>query len=107
MSSAKLNDQRGFVHTARALAYAPHVAQLVTAKRGSRIDHRITRHAGYAESQCRRKLVEESFGWGKVAGLLRKLRHRGVALVVAVFPFTMGVYNLLRIRTLTAAGVCA
>ncbi len=102
----KLYDQHGFVHTARALAYAPHVAQLVTAQRGSRIDQRTTRHPGYAESQRRRKLVEESFGWGKVVGLLRKLRHRGVALVDAVFTFTMGIYNLVRIRTLTAAGVC-
>ena len=114
----KLYDQHGFVHTARALAYAPHVAQLVTAKRGSQIDHRTTRHPGYAESQRRRKLVEESFGWGKVVGLLRKLRHRGVALVDAVFTgkrnvakstwasFTMGIYNLVRIRTLTEAGVC-
>jgi hypothetical protein len=103
----KLYDQHGFVHTARALAYAPHVAQLVTAKRGSRIDARTTRHPGYAESQRRRKLVEESFGWGKVVGLLRKLRHRGVAVVDAVFTFTMGIYNLVRIRTLTETGVCA
>ena len=102
----KLYDQHGFVHAARALAYAPHVAQLVTATRGSRIDARTTRHPGYAESQRRRKLVEESFGWGKVVGLLRKLRHRGVALVDAVFTFTMGIYNLVRIRTLTAARVC-
>jgi transposase len=102
----KLYDQHGFVQTARALAYAPHVAQLVTAQRGSRIDGRTTRHPGYSESQRRRKLVEESFGWGKVVGLLRKLRHRGVALVDAVFTFTMGIYNLVRMRTLTAAGVC-
>ena len=103
----KLYDQHGFVHTARALAYAPHVAQLVTAHRGSRIDGRTTRHPGYAESQRRRKLVEESFGWGKVVGLVRKLRHRGVGLVDAVFTFTMGIYNLVRIRTLARAGVCA
>ena len=102
----KLYDQHGFVHTVRALGYAPHVAQLVTVQRGSRIDNRTTRHPGYAESQRRRKLVEESFGWGKVVGLLRKLRHRGVALVDAVFTFTMGIYNLVRMRTLTEAGVC-
>lgn len=102
----KLYDQHGFVHTARALAYAPHVAQCVTDHRGSVIDARTTRHAGYAASQRRRKLVEECFGWGKVVGPLRKLRHRGVALVDAVFTFTMGIYNLVRIRTLTQAGVC-
>ena len=101
----KLYDQQGFVDTARTFTFAPHVAQLVTATRGSRIDRRTTRHAGYAESQRRRKLVEESFGWGKVVGLLRKLRHRGVALVDSVFTFTMGAYNLVRLRTLIGAGV--
>ena len=102
----KLYDQGGFVATARTLAFAPHVAQLVTAHRASRIDGRTTRHAGYAESQRRRKLVEEGFWWAKVVGLLRKLRHRGVALVDWVFTFTMGAYNLVRLRTLVGAGVC-
>jgi len=103
----KLYDQQGFVRAARALAFAPHVAQVVaTPRRGSRIDGRTTRHPGYAESQRRRKLVEESFGWGKAVGLLRKLRHRGVALVDWVFTFTMGIYNLVRLRTLRGAGVC-
>jgi len=101
----KLYDQRGFVATARALAYVPHVARQGTPTRPSRIDGRTTRHAGYAESQRRRKLVEESFGWAKVVGLLRKLRHRGVALVDWIFTFTMGAYNLVRLRTLTIAGV--
>jgi len=102
----KLYDQGGFVHSARTLAFAPHVAQLVTFQRGSRIDGRTTRHAGYAESQRRRKLVEEGFGWGKTVGLLHKLRHRGVGLVDWVFTFTMGAYNLVRLRTLIGAGVC-
>ena len=103
----KLYDQAAFVAAARGLAFAPHVAQQARVRHGSRIDRRTTRHPGYAESQRRRKLVEEGFGWGKVVGLLRKLRHRGVGLVDAVFTFTMGVYNLVRIRTLTRAGVCA
>jgi hypothetical protein len=42
-----------------------------------------------------------------VVGLLRKLRHRGVGKVDWVFTFTMGVYNLVRIRTLRRVGVCA
>jgi transposase len=103
----KLYDQQAFVAAARSLAFAPHVAQQARVRHGSRLDRRTTRHPGYAESQRRRKLVEEGFGWGKVVGLLRKLRHRGVGLVDAVFTFTMGIYNLVRIRTLTRAGVCA
>jgi hypothetical protein len=48
--------------------------------------------------------VEESFGWGKTVGLLRKLRHRGRELVDWIFTFTMAAYNLLRLRTLIGAG---
>jgi hypothetical protein len=73
----------------------------------SALDAAATRAPGYAEIQRRRKLVEEGFGWAKVVGLLRKLRHRGVELVDWVFTFTMGVYDLVRIRTLIRVGVCA
>ena len=102
----KLYDQQGFVQAARAFTFVPHVAQQGSRTRPSRIDGRTTRHPGYAESQRRRKLVEESFGWGKVVGLLRKLRHRGVGRVDWVFTWTMGIYNLVRLRTLIGAGVC-
>ena len=47
----------------------PHVAQKV---RGSAIDGRTTRHAGYHVSQRKRKLVEQVFGWMKTVGGLRK-----------------------------------
>jgi transposase len=103
----KLYDQQEFVTVARGLAFAPHVAQVVTARRASRIDRRTTRHPGYAISQRRRKLVEESFGWAKAVGLLRKLRHRGLARVDWVFTWTMAAYNLVRMRTLTQAGAVA
>ena len=53
-------------------------------------------------SQRRRKLVEESFGWMKTIGGLRKLRHRGTARVAAMFTFTCAAYNLVRLRTLLA-----
>ena len=45
------------------------------------IDGRTTRHAGYAISQQKRKLIEQVFGWMKTVGGLRKLRHRGGELV--------------------------
>jgi len=86
----------------RALAFTPHVAQQRKNRR-SAIDGRTTRAWGYAESQRRRKLVEQGFGWSKTVGLLRKLRHRGTALVDWVFTFTMAAYNLVRLRTLLAA----
>ena len=106
LGADKLYDQHGFVAAARELAFAPHVARNDHATHPSAIDVALTHAPGYAESQRRRKLVEEGFGWGKVVGLLRKLRHRGVGLVDWVFTFTMGIYNLVRIRTLIRVGVC-
>ncbi len=58
------------------------------------------RHAGYAVSQRKRKLVEQAFGWMKTVGLLRKLRHRGARLVDWIFTFGAAAYNLVRWRNL-------
>ncbi len=70
--------------------------------RYSAIDGRTTRHPGYAVSQRVRKRIEEVFGWMKTIGLLRKLRHRGVAKVNWTFVFTAAIYNMIRMRTLAA-----
>ncbi len=93
----KAYDQRAFVETSRALGATPHVAQKI---RGSAIDARTTRHAGYAISQRKRKLVEQVFGWMKTTGLLRQVRHRGGGLVEWIFCFTAAAYNLTRMRRL-------
>jgi transposase len=94
-------DTRDFVRDTRKLGVTPHVAQYPeTDRRGSAIDGRTTRHAGYAISQRKRKLVEQAFGWMKTIGLLRKLRHRGGPLVHWVFTFAAATYNLVRLRRL-------
>ncbi len=36
------------------------------------MDERTTRHRGYEVSQRKRKRVEQSFGWMKMVGMLRK-----------------------------------
>ena len=97
-------DSRDFVANLRAMDTTPHVAQYgVTGHRGSAIDGRTTRHAGYAISQQKRKLVEQGFGWMKTIGGLRKLRHRGGPLVTWIFTFTAAVYNIVRLRRLLPA----
>ena len=93
-------DTRDFVDAVRLLGVTPHVAQN-TSRRASAIDSRTTRHAGYAESQRRRKRVEEIFGWLKTVGLMRKTRYRGLRRVDWMFTFALAVYNLVRIRNLT------
>ncbi len=89
-------DVASFVAHTRALGLTPHVAQKVS----SAIDGRTTRHAGYAISQRKRKLVEQVFGWMKTVGGLRKLRHRGEPLVDWVVTLAAAAYNLTRMRGL-------
>lgn len=90
-------DVAEFVGELRQQQVTPHVAQK---QRGSALDGRTTHWAGYAISQRKRKQVEEPFGWMKTIGLLRKLRHRGLARVGWFFTFTAAVYNLVRMRKL-------
>lgn len=96
----KAYDNQSFVDKLRGLCVTPHVTQNDT-NRSSRIDRRTTRHAGYSISQTKRKLVEESFGWMKTVGLMRKTRHKGLQRVNWMFIFTATAYNLVRIRNLS------
>jgi len=102
LAADKGYDTRDLVAGLRALRATPHVAQHTT-KRRSAIDARTTRHPGYAVSQQKRKLVEQGFGWMKTVGGLRKLRHRGGALVAWIFTFTAAAYNIVRMRRLLEA----
>ena len=97
----KAYDNDALVEGMRFMDATPHVAQNTTGRR-SRIDARTTRHPGYAVSQVKRKRIEEIFGWLKTVALLRKLRHRGRAIVEWIFTFALSAYNLVRIRNLTA-----
>ena len=83
----------------RSHSVTAHVAQKV---RGSAIDGRTTRHAGYHVSQRKRKLVKQAFGSMKTVGGLRKLRHRAIALVDWQLTFAATAYNLVRLRNLEA-----
>ena len=101
-------DTPAFVEGTRACGVTPHVAQHIHVNQSQRaIDGRTTRHVGYEISQRKRKLVEEGFGWGKTIGGLRKLHHRGREKVAWIFSFVNAAYNLVRLRTLIRAGVCA
>jgi len=92
-------DVPSFVDAVRALGVTPHIAPKVAR---SALDGRTTRHASYACSQRKRKLVEQVFGWMKTVGGLRKVRHRGGELVDWMVTFAAAAYNLIRLRTLLA-----
>lgn len=61
----RIYDTAGFVASCRANRVMPHVAQNDGRGGGSAIDGRKTRWAGYAISQCKRKCIEQVFGWSK------------------------------------------
>ena len=93
-------DSADFVAELRQACVTPHVAQKA---RGSAIDGRTTRHAGYALSQKRRKKIEEPFGWAKTVGGMAQTVLRGLERVRARFTLTMAASNLARLPKLLAA----
>ena len=101
-------DVEGFAAGLRTLGATPHLAQhcYVTKtgrRRRSSIDGRTTRHAGYAVSQRRRKLVEEAFAWIKTIAGQAKTRFRGLERVGWSFQLAAAAYNLIRPPKLLAA----
>jgi len=96
-------DTRDFVASCRELKVTPHVAQNLGRPGGSALDTRTTRHPGYAVSQWIRKRIEETFGWMKTVGGLRKTRFRGRRRVQMHAYFVGAAYNLLRIARLVPA----
>jgi transposase len=98
----KAYDTADFVANLRVMKVTPHVARNVSAHRGSNIDARTTRHAGYEISQVIRKRIEEANGWIKtVAGMARTL-HRGVDRVDWMFQLRATAYDLVRLPKLLA-----
>jgi hypothetical protein len=93
-------DTREFIRELRGMQITPHVAQN-TSNRRSAVDERTTRHAGYEISQRKRKRVEQSFGWMKMVGMLRKVKLRRIDKVGWLFTFTGAAYNFCRLRKLT------
>ena len=102
LGADKAYDTRHFVAGLRARGVTPHVAQNVRRRR-SAVDGRTTRHAGYARSQRRRKLVEEVFGWIKTVGGGRKLRFVGLERNRCWLELTAAAYNLVRMARLQTA----
>ena len=93
-------DMADFVAELRTMCVTSHVAAKV---KGSAIDGRTTRHAGYAVCQRIRKRIEEAFGWGKTVGTAAKTMLRGTGRVGFQFTLNMAAFNLARLPKLLAA----
>lgn len=102
LGADKSYDTTDFIDDCRARGITPHVAQH-TNRRRSRIDGRVTQHPGYAESQRKRKRVEEIFGWLKTVGGCRKLRYIGTVRNQLWAEIATTAYNLIRMAKLAVA----
>jgi transposase len=108
LGADKAYDVAAFVHALRSRSVSPHIAidgHLSTTgkRRGTAVDGRTTRHAGYAVSGRCRKRIEEVFGWVKASAGLAKVKLRGRKRVDAVFTLALAAYNLIRLPKLLAA----
>lgn len=96
LGADKAYDEAQLIERLRSLKVTPHCAKHENHRRTSNLDGRTTRHAGYERSLKTRKRIEHIFGWLKTAASLRRVRHRGRALVEWMFTLAMSGYNLLR-----------
>jgi transposase len=90
-------DTAEFVAECRRMCVTPHVAAKI---KHSSLDGRTTRHASYAASQRKRKLIEEAFGWAKTIAGVAKVKVRGLTRVRHCFTLAMTAYNLIRMPKL-------
>jgi transposase len=100
VSADKAYDTAQFVADCRERGITPQVAMNITDHRGSAIDARTTRHAGYVASQRLRKRIEECFGWSKDGRPLRKMKLYGKPKVEFLTTLTVGIYTMLRVSNL-------
>jgi hypothetical protein len=92
-------DAAEFVDACNKMKVTLHVAQNKLGRK-SAVPDDIAQSAGYAQSQKKRKLIEQGFGWAKKIGGIRQVMVRGLKPVDQLFVLTMAAYNLVRIRTL-------
>jgi len=93
----KAYDTTDFVTHVRAMKVTPHVAQNISAHRGSNIDARTTRHGGYQISQGIRRRIEEANGWIKTIGGMARTLHRGIDRVDWMFQLRATAYDLIQL----------
>jgi transposase len=92
-------DCKEHVKNLRGMKVTPHIA--VKTNGSGLIDGRTYCKKGYAISQRKRKRIEETFGWDKTIGGLRKLAQKGLELVDMQVKLVSAAYNLVRIGNLT------
>lgn len=100
LAADKAYDEAPLIAELRRARVTPHFCKREGENRRSHLDNRTTRHPGYAISIGQRKRIEHIFGWLKMTALMRKVRHRGQALVEWMFTLAVSGYNLVRLARL-------
>ena len=95
-------DPKDCVQDMRKRGVTPHVSRNIHKTHRSAIDGRTTRHAGYAIRQRLRKQGDETFGWGKTIGGLRRTRSIGLAKTQLAAYLIGTADNLVRLSKLAA-----
>ena len=103
LGADKAYDEATVIGQLRGLLVTPHVHKRESEQRRSHLDGRTTRHPGYEISIQKRKRIEHIFGWLKTTALMRKLHHRGQALVEWMFVLAVSGYNLVRLARMPVA----
>jgi transposase len=96
LGADKAYDTQDFVAALKRDGIKPHIARNTSGRR-SAVHHHTAASAGYEVSQRKRKLIEQTFGWIKTIGGLRKTRFIGLAKVKAQALWSFAAYNLVRL----------
>lgn len=92
-------DAQEFVEALQAMNVMAHIAQNKSGRR-SNISDEMAQTDGYKQSQQKRKLIEQGFGWAKTVGSMQRVLVRGLERVDQMFMLTMTAFNIMRMRTL-------
>ena len=92
-------DTAEFIRACDEMKVIPHVMQNKSGRR-SAVPESVAQTPGYAQSQKKRKLIEQGFAWAKTVGSMRQVMVRGLQRMEQMFVLTMAAYNLVRMRTL-------
>ncbi len=91
-------DAQEFVEALQAMNVTAHIAQNKSGRR-SNISDEVAQSDGYKQSQQKRKLIEQGFGWAKTVGAMRQVLVRGLERVDQMFMLTMTAFNITRMRS--------
>ena len=97
LAADKAYDEGELIRQLRELQITPHICKRESENRRSHLDGRTTRHEGYQISIQKRRRIEHIFGWLKTTAMMRKVRHRGQALLEWMFTLAVSGYNLVRL----------